>query len=126
MLLEKHQEDDKKGNNDATKALQKRIEKMKKKTDKIEAFLKTETPKMGKRRGENQSNITDNESAKIKSAKQSFKAIMASLAHPLLCGSSPSLDNGKVNIQWVLFCIVHNIGKIWAYIKQCERNLEDL
>ena len=69
MLLEKHQEDDKKGNNDATKALQKRIEKMKKKTDKIEAFLKTETPKMGKRRGENQSNITDNESAKIKSAK---------------------------------------------------------
>ena len=68
MLLNKHQEEDKKGNMEAAEGLKKRVEKMKKKAEKIEEFLKTAEPKMGKRDNEIQSNITDNESAKIKSS----------------------------------------------------------
>ena len=45
-----------------------RIEKILKKAEKIEKFLKTEKPKDKSRHGEKQSNITDNESAKIKSS----------------------------------------------------------
>jgi transposase len=46
----------------------KQIEKILKKAEKIEKFLKTEKPKDKSRRGEKQSNVTDNESAKIKSS----------------------------------------------------------
>lgn len=69
LLLEKHREADKKGDSDAAGAIRKRVEKMKRKANKIGEFLKNEKPKPGKRRNENQSNITDNESAKIKSSK---------------------------------------------------------
>ncbi|MBN2769200.1 MAG: IS1182 family transposase, partial [Spirochaetes bacterium] len=45
-----------------------RMRRLTKKADKIEKFLKTEQPKKASRSGEKQSNITDNESAKIKSS----------------------------------------------------------
>lgn len=46
----------------------KRIERLLKKADKIENFLKENTPKQKSRGGESQSNITDNESAKMKTS----------------------------------------------------------
>lgn len=45
-----------------------RIEKLRKKADKIEKFLKENSPRMKTRSGESQSNITDNESAKMKTS----------------------------------------------------------
>ncbi len=45
-----------------------RIEKILKKAEKIEKFLESEKPKDKARHGEKQSNVTDNESAKIKSS----------------------------------------------------------
>lgn len=45
---------------------QKKINKLRSKADKIEHFLKTTQKKEGKRSRENQSNMTDNESAKMK------------------------------------------------------------
>ncbi len=68
FLLEKHAQADCSGENEKSKALQKRSEKIRKKAEKIDAFLKSQNPKYGKRGRENQSNITDNESAKIKSS----------------------------------------------------------
>ncbi len=47
----------------------KRIENINRKVKRIDAFLKNNTKKMGPRKKEVQSNITDNESAKIKSSK---------------------------------------------------------
>ncbi len=45
-----------------------RREKYRKKIEKIDAFIRTAGPKKGKRSGENKSNITDNESATMKSS----------------------------------------------------------
>lgn len=63
-LVETHQMEDKKDNHE----LNKRLEKYRKKIDKIDSFIKTAVPKKGKRGSENKSNITDNESAKMKSS----------------------------------------------------------
>jgi len=54
-----------------SKEMQSRIQKLEKKAEKIEHFLATESPKMKSRsrRGEKQSNITDNESAKMKTSR---------------------------------------------------------
>jgi transposase len=54
----------------------KRIEKILKKAEKIERFLESEKPKDKSRHGEKQSNVTDNESAKIKSSQRT-RAISA-------------------------------------------------
>jgi hypothetical protein len=45
-----------------------RIERLRSKADKIDRFLAEKTPKMKSRHGESQSNITDNESAKMKTS----------------------------------------------------------
>lgn len=60
-MMESHREND--GIEDAD--LERRWEKYRKKIDKIDAFVKSAVPKKGKRSGENKSNITDNESAKM-------------------------------------------------------------
>lgn len=48
--------------------MEERLKKYRAKIDKIDAFIKSVDPKKGKRTGENKSNITDNESAKMKSS----------------------------------------------------------
>ena len=71
FLIEKHklnEDSETKNNFDKEKAL-KQVEKIKKKAEKIEKFLLENNEKMGKRGRENQSNITDNESAKMKTSK---------------------------------------------------------
>jgi len=68
VFLQKHQEEDRKGNCETAKAIKKRMERVIWKANRIEKFLKSEDPRMGKRGNEIQSNITDNESAKIKSS----------------------------------------------------------
>lgn len=71
LLLKKHQEMDisehQAGNDASTKRL-KSIKKIKDKVRRINQFLNTESPKKGTRGKEVQSNITDNESAKIKTS----------------------------------------------------------
>jgi transposase len=71
FLIEKHKkldkEDDTNDNKNDTDH-KKKIEKLQNKADKIEKFLNDNTPKEKSRRGEAQSNITDNESAKMKTS----------------------------------------------------------
>jgi transposase len=64
-MIESHAKND---SIDEQDSLEKRTEKYRKKIEKIEAFLETAEPRKGKRSGENKSNITDNESAKMKSS----------------------------------------------------------
>lgn len=64
QMMESHRLND--GKED--KELKKRQEKYRKKIAKIDEFIKTAQPKKGKRTGENKSNITDNESAKMLSS----------------------------------------------------------
>jgi len=72
FLLEKHTDTDKKafsGNKDENKRRKKQVDRIEKKAKKIEKFLKENKPKINKKTGrENQSNITDNESAKMKTS----------------------------------------------------------
>jgi len=64
VLLETHTDNDR--NEDDI--IEKRKEKYRKKIEKIDTFLKSAEPKKGARGRENKSNITDNESAKMKSS----------------------------------------------------------
>lgn len=66
-LMEKHQSFDlEKEDSDAKKKLNKRIEKLTAKAEKIKSFLENNEKKLGSRNRESQSNVTDNESAKMK------------------------------------------------------------
>jgi len=62
FLLDKHKSND---SSDGEEVIQKRIEKLNRKADKIKNFLKKNEEKIGSRGKEIQSNITDNESARI-------------------------------------------------------------
>lgn len=64
VMIETHRNNDR----DEDDSIGKRREKYRKKMEKIDAFIKTADPKIGKRGGENKSNITDNESATMKSS----------------------------------------------------------
>jgi len=64
VMVETHRNNDR----DENDSMEKRREKYRKKMEKIDAFIKTADPKQGKRGGENKSNITDNESATMKSS----------------------------------------------------------
>ena len=75
QLLEEHveedKEDDKDGKGEGSSGIsnrKKQIERLKKKAERIERFLKENSPKIGKQGREIQSNITDNESCKMKSS----------------------------------------------------------
>jgi transposase len=57
-----------KKNSDTIRSKDKRVERLRKKSEKIERFLNEQSPKKKSRKGEAQSNITDNESAKMKTA----------------------------------------------------------
>lgn len=70
FLLEKHRINDQSAAADAElEKTQKQIERILKKADKIERFLQDSSPRDGKRGRENQSNITDNDSAKMQTSK---------------------------------------------------------
>lgn len=64
VMVETHRNNDRSENNN----IEKRREKYRKKIEKIDAFIRSAEPKKGKRSGENKSNITDNESATMKSS----------------------------------------------------------
>jgi transposase/IS5 family transposase len=75
QLLEEHveedKEDDKDGNGEGSSGIsnrKKQIERLNKKAERIKEFLKENSPKIGKQGREIQSNITDNESCKMKSS----------------------------------------------------------
>lgn len=70
-LVEKHERNDRKDDNPAARREKElaQIERIRKKADRIGRFLENEEPKPGTRYNEIQSNVTDNESAKIKSSK---------------------------------------------------------
>lgn len=66
-LINKHATEDSDDDDDQL-SHKKRIQRMKKNADKIEKFLSSHEPKKKSRHGEGQSNITDNESAKMKTS----------------------------------------------------------
>ena len=69
FLVEKHKSNDKLHDNVSEKEkFERQIEKIKTKALKIDEFLKSNEPKLKSRKGERQSNITDNESAKMKTS----------------------------------------------------------
>lgn len=71
QLLEEHLEEDKDGKGEGSSGTwnrKKQIERLKKKAERIEEFVKNNRPKIGKQGREIQSNITDNESCKMKSS----------------------------------------------------------
>jgi transposase len=71
-LIEKHEKQDTDESNNETGNLgknhERRIKRLQAKADKIEQFLTENRPKMKSRTGESQSNVTDNESAKMKTS----------------------------------------------------------
>ncbi|KUO66748.1 MAG: hypothetical protein APF84_14655 [Gracilibacter sp. BRH_c7a] len=70
FLLEKHKINDQHETDYSEKEkARKQIDRILKKAEKIEKFLQESEPKDGKRGRENQSNITDNESAKMQTSK---------------------------------------------------------
>jgi len=134
----------------------KQIEKLKVKAEKIEKWLSENEGRQGKRGKEIQSNITDNQSAKMKTSHgviqgYNCQALVDSkhqiIVHAEAFGNGQDeegreiyserikiiepvfanlrIQKGmdyltlrgkvKVNIQWLLYCIVHNIGKIGGY-----------
>ena len=72
FLITKQEKFDKaelnKKSKDSKNSNDRRIERLKKKSEKIGHFLEENNPKMKSRKGEAQSNITDNESAKMKTS----------------------------------------------------------
>jgi transposase len=69
LLIEKHKaEDELENKNEIKEDKVKSIDKLQSKIDKINNFLSNNKEKIGKRYKENQSNITDNESAKMKTS----------------------------------------------------------
>ncbi|TAL29591.1 MAG: transposase [Spirochaetes bacterium] len=68
MLVKQHGKNDSR-DREAKKREKRRVARMKQKIGKIDSFLAGEKPKVKTRQGEKQSNITDNESAKIKTSK---------------------------------------------------------
>jgi transposase len=67
-LMTQHRQNDRKDKGDISHHRQ-RIARIKQKIDKIDTFLAEHSPKCKSRQGEKQSNITDNESAKMKTSK---------------------------------------------------------
>jgi len=69
--VEEDNKDDKQGKDEGSRSISKRkkqIERLKKKAERIEGFLRDNSAKIGKQGREIQSNITDNESCKMKSS----------------------------------------------------------
>ena len=65
--VNEHARNDRSGEEDAARS-RRRAERLKEKAERVEAFLAAHKPKMGRRGTEVQSNVTDNDSARMKSA----------------------------------------------------------
>jgi len=74
-LLSRHKRED--GADPLTRSEESRKEKLEKNMARIATFLKTATEKIGKRKTELQSNITDNESAKMKTSHGTIQGYVA-------------------------------------------------
>jgi hypothetical protein len=69
------------------------------------------------------SNLTDNESAKMKTAHGVIQGWRLGIVEPVFAniGHAHGLrrfslrGKAKVNTQWLLYCLVHNIGKLQRY-----------
>lgn len=66
--IREHRDEDRSGGDRDGERRERRIERLKRQADRIEQFLETHEPKRGRRGREVQSNVTDNESAKMVSS----------------------------------------------------------
>lgn len=110
LLTRKHKKtDQKEGKSSMSKNKDKeRIDKIKKQVEKIKKFLEENEPKEKARIGEKQSNITDNESAKMKSSHgtiQGFNGLLVTdsknqiILYPEAFGSGPEVGLLKTMIE---------------------------
>jgi len=100
LLLEKHRANDQDESMDGTQndKAARQIERIRKKAEKIERFLQENEERVGKRGRENQSNITDNESAKIQSAKgviQGYNGLAVADAKNQIVVSAEAFGSGQ-------------------------------
>lgn len=127
FLMEKHKLNDNSENKESQsreKAL-KQVEKIKKKAEKIERFLLENEEKMGKRGRESQSNITDNESAKMKTSKgvvQGYNGLAFTdsknqiVVYAEAFGSGQEVDLLKPMVEGTKQ-IIEDIGQVPDYLK---------
>ena len=110
FLTGKHNKTDQKERRSSKKKNEdkERIERIKKKVEKIKIFLSENEPKEKSRIGEKQSNITDNESAKMKSSHgtiQGFNGLVVTdsknqiIVYPEAFGSGPEAELLKSMIE---------------------------
>jgi len=99
-LVSEHEREDKRKSSDEKRNNQ--IKRINKKIDRIDKFLKENTPKKGKRKKEIQSNVTDNESAKMPTAHGVIQGYNAQalvddkhqvIIHPEAMGNGQDTDN---------------------------------
>ena len=88
------------------------IKKLSQQADRIEGFLVDNEPRIGSAGKEIQSNVTDNESAKMATSHGVQQGDNANTMDRFFLRGAI-----KVGIQWKLYCLVHNIEKILNYGK---------
>jgi len=87
---------------------------------KIDEFLATNEPRMGKgkRPKEVQSNITDDQSAKMTTSKYrhrmwTIEPVFGNITSNKRLNRLSLRGEQKCTAQWLMFCLVHNIEKLW-------------
>jgi transposase len=157
QLLEKQVETDKEGDEDegggswsGGSNRRKQIERLQKRAERIEEFLRDNGPKMGKQGREIKSNITDNESATMVTSHgviqgYNAQALVDSHKQVIVCGEAfgdgqdhyhipPVLDGAKENIQRIGYDEDYFEGKILTAdslyhsatnLKKCEEEKLD-
>jgi transposase len=134
QIIQRHREMDATETNQQALAQEEQyVETLKKKARKIREWLKENDDKPGKQGQPLKSNLTDNESAKMRRKIDSIKGRLIynrrlGTAEPPFAHirSALGLDRfslrgkRKVNTQWLLYCMVHNMtkahryGEVWA------------
>jgi transposase len=116
-LIENHSRLDNgaKGNEEERDRKRKTIEKLNNRIDRIKNFLDTEKPRMGSRGKEIQSNITDNESAKIKSSHGVIQGYN---------GIAMADDKNQVIIAAESFGLNQEHATFVPMVEQAEKNLK--
>lgn len=111
--VREHHQNDRRG--DTSSSAEKRIQRLKRQADRIERFLEESQPRMGRTGNEVQSNVTDNESAKMKSSHgiiQGYNAnAMVDAKHQVIVHAqafgegddgalaAPMLEGAQANLQ---------------------------
>ena len=120
LLTQKHKNADQKESNSSEnkKKNKERIDKIRKKVNKIQKFFEENEPRQKTRIGENQSNITDNESAKMKGSHgtiQGYNGLAVTdsknqiIVYPEAFGSGPEAELLESMIEGAK-CTVKSIG----------------